>query len=154
MRLSKPAAKKAEPQEPKKATTGFLSQKEKEGKTMKISKPAVKATEVEEPKAKDPKKAAKAMLEPEPEPKPKKKVKQAHETTPFGSRVGSSAAQIDLLLIGSKKGITAQEIVKSVDATMGRVRAHLRFLTEKRGLPITPTQDADGRTTYSYKAKK
>jgi len=150
MRLSKPAAKRAEPEESKKATTGFLSQKEREGKTMKISKPAVKATEVEEPKAKDPKKAAKAMLEPEPEPEPKKKAKAAGEQTPFGTRIGSSGGRIDLLLIQSKKGVTTQELAEGTGCTVGRVLAHLRHLVHKKGLPIVAE---DGVYTHTPSKK-
>ena len=72
--------------------------------------------------------------------KSKPKAKKKYETTPLGSRVGTQAEKMDLIMLNADGPLTVEELSEKSGFTKGRVKTHLNYLMKKGVL-----EEKDGR---------
>ena len=95
---------------------------------------AVVTKKAKKEKAEKPAKAAK-------EPKTSETKKDETERTALGSKVGTQAAMIDLLLIAAKKPITAKYMAEKTELSTGRIKMHIDHLEKKKGIKFIKSDD-------------
>jgi|LSQX01.3.fsa_nt_gb Fic family protein len=69
-----------------------------------------------------------------------KETKKKHKTTPLGSRVGTQAEKMDLIMLNADGPLTVEELSEKSGFTKGRVKIHLNYLMKKGVL-----KEKDGR---------